>query len=190
MTESSTRLLTTAAITACTLFLCIPVAVTTIILDNAHIPNVVLGSRTIDAGPSGSKSLTFGLRTGPDDAVLASAYIAVIASVALALCIALLRHVNSLVRMAGWTSISVATGNFAAQLGCVIAWGILVTKDEAQHAEKEDITRSENGEKYETKRMFTREAWACSMKTLYSEREGAWAPKACDDLVSLIFFIA
>jgi hypothetical protein len=188
MVKASNELLITAAVVISTLILGIPVAIGAILLDSTYVPDIALGSKSIDAGPSGPKTLTFGLQTGPDDAVLASAYISILTSILIAVSIIVLRHASVLGRSGGCVATATAAANLLAQIGCAIAWGVLLMKDEAKHAMPEDITYDEKMEKYDTEgRMFTREAWACSMKALYDEREGEWAGKACESLVSLFF---
>lgn len=185
MAKASNEVLITAAIVTSIVVLGIPVAIGTVVLDNTYVPDVVLGSKTIDAGPSGSKTLSFGLQTGMDDAVLASAYISIIASIFLAVFVVILRHISGFGRTAGLGAIATAAANLLAQVGCVFAWGILLMKDEARHAQAGDIFYDEKRERYETSgRMFMREAWACSLDALYGEHEGEWAGKACGNLVS------
>jgi hypothetical protein len=188
MAKASNELLVTAAIVTSILILGIPVAIGTILLDHSYVPNIILGSKSIEAGPSGPKTLTFGLETGPDDAVLASAYISILTSILIAVSIIILRHSNILGRSVGWGATATAAANLLAQIGCAVAWGVLLMKDEAKHAKPGDITYDEKMERYDTRgRMFTREAWACSMKALYDEREGGWSGKACENLVSLVY---
>ncbi|KAL5391693.1 hypothetical protein DPSP01_000987 [Paraphaeosphaeria sporulosa] len=185
MVEAPNELLVTAAVVTSTLILGIPVAIGTIVLDNSYVPDIVLGSKSIDAGPSGSKTLSFGLQTSPDEAVLASAYISILASIVLAVSLIILRHTNLLGRTAGWGAIASAAANLLAQIGCIAAWGILLMTDEAKHAQSVDLSYDERLQRYDTRgRMFTREAWACSMQALFREREGAWAGKACVNIVS------
>ena len=81
--------------------------------------------------------------------------------------------------------IAVAVGNLVAQAKCAVAWDVLLAKDEVKHAEKGEIIWDGRRGRYDTGgRMFTREAWACSIKALFYERKSQWAGKACDDLVS------
>ncbi|OAG02147.1 uncharacterized protein CC84DRAFT_1220504 [Paraphaeosphaeria sporulosa] len=185
MVEAPNELLVSAAVVTSTLILGIPVAIGTIVLDNSYVPDIVLGSKSIDAGPSGSKTLSFGLQTSPDEAVLASAYISILASIVLAVSLIILRHTNLLGRTAGWGAIASAAANLLAQIGCIAAWGILLMTDEAKHAQSVDLSYNERLQRYDTRgRMFTREAWACSMQALFREREGAWAGKACVNIKS------
>ena len=177
------HVLTTLAIASTLLLLGLPTAITTLILDGAPIPSVVLGTKTIDAGPNKpAQTLSFGLRTGPNDAVRASAYLSILTATALSLAVAALRHVLWRKHVWAYIALAGALGNLVAQVACVVAWGVLVGSRDAALASAGEIVRAEGrdgGYEVSGERLFTRESWACSLK----EREG-WAAKACDDLVS------
>lgn len=166
-----------------TLALTIAVPIAAIILESAHIPDVVLGTKAINAGPSGTKTLTFGLLTSPNDAVLAAAYISIAAGVICACGIAFVRHIPRYSFVLGCVMITAALGNFLAQIGCTVCWAVWQGKRDGKTAAPGEVSYVDGN--YETGgRLFTREAWACTMEKYFGEREGSWASKACSDLVS------
>ncbi|KAF1954931.1 hypothetical protein CC80DRAFT_493322 [Byssothecium circinans] len=173
----------TAGISLFTLLFGVPIAVVAIHFTNVFVPSITLGTKQIDAGPSGPKTLTIGLIRSSDDAVLASSYISILSSLMVAAGMALVRHLR--VRkgdsFVGWSVMGPAAVNLLGQIGCLVAWIILQEKDEAKIGSKDDVTFVD-GIYGSSGRMFTREAWACTMKTFFGEKEGIWAIKACEDL--------
>ncbi|KAF9732447.1 hypothetical protein PMIN01_09305 [Paraphaeosphaeria minitans] len=72
MAKAPNELLITTATVTPTLILGIPVIIGAIVLENTYVPGIVLGLKSIDAGSSGPKTLTFHLQTNLDDTVRAS----------------------------------------------------------------------------------------------------------------------
>jgi hypothetical protein len=180
----------TAGITILTVLLGFPTALATIYLTHAFVPSITLGTKQIDAGPSGPKTLTLGLLTSSDDAVLASAYISVLSSLAVASGIVLLRHLRLKKgdALIGWGVMGPAVGNFFGQVGCLVAWILMQGKSDAKVGREEDVTLVD-GMYGSAGRMFTREAWACTMNSVFREKEGNWAEKACSHLVCRVFIL-
>jgi hypothetical protein len=178
-------LITAAGVSIGTLLLGIPIAIATIASANVYVPDIVLGTKDIDAGPSRTKTLTFGLLTAPTDAVLSAAYISIIASVLCAIGIALIHFFHNSKKGVtfGWATLCLAATNLLGQLGCLAAWVVLQQKENARVPDTGAVQYVDG--KYQTDgKMFTKEAWACTMEAYFSEKED-WANKACDDLVSL-----
>lgn len=78
---TSQSLIATTGISIGILLLGIPIAVTTVTFAHVYVPKVALSMKEINIGPSGTKTLTFGPLSAPNDAVLSAAYISVISSV-------------------------------------------------------------------------------------------------------------
>ncbi|KAF2689846.1 hypothetical protein K458DRAFT_426733 [Lentithecium fluviatile CBS 122367] len=152
----------TAAFSIGVLLLGIPIAIVIISLENAFVPNVLL--------------------TAPNDAVLSAAYISLITSIlcVIGLNLVQLLNANRKGKVFGWVTVGVAAVNIMGQSACLVAWGILQGKDNAKVPTKGAVQFVDGG--YQTDgRLYTKEAWACTMDTYFSAKEN-WAPETCTNL--------
>lgn len=166
------------------LLLSIPIAVAIIQFAHVFVPEVVLRTKEIDIGPAGTKTLTFGPLSAPNDAALSAAYISIISSILCAIGLVLVRLVHGRKRglIARRTTIGLAAANILGQIACIAAWAILQGKDDAK-VPAEGVVQYVDGEYNTDGRILTKEAWACTMDKYFSERED-WAHKACANMVS------
>lgn len=180
------RPLITAAIVAGALILGIPVAAAAIMYSKVSMPKITLGSKEIKAGLDGAtKTVTYSLLSGPQDATIAAAYISIICSLLFSLGVVIVRHVSQH-NIFGWAMVFPAFSSFAANVG-IVAY-VFLESGKHKEADNQDAVKFED-EKYNTGgKVFTREAWACMMDKWYNEREGEWAEKACKNLVSPFSF--
>ncbi|KAF2191617.1 hypothetical protein K469DRAFT_736268 [Zopfia rhizophila CBS 207.26] len=173
------RPLTTFALTLAALILGIPIAAAALVLEKVPIPTVILGSKTINAGPNTTKTISFSLLSGLNDAVMAGAYISIISSILVVVGLVLTRHVSKH-NIFGWTLIGPAIANALGQVACLAY--VFIVQGQHPEAKSTEEVRYVDG-KYDTDgKLYTREAWACMMDKLYKEREGEWAEKACSEL--------
>lgn len=172
--------LTTLAISAGALVFGIPVGVAAIIFEKVYMPNIILGTKEIKAGIDTTKTISFSLLSGTNDAVIAGAFISIICSILFGIGLAVVRHVSRH-NIWGWAMFFPALANVLAQIG-VLAYVQIV---QGQHPEATSTTEVKyiNGNYDTDGKLYTREAWACTMDKLYNEREGQWAGKACSNLV-------
>ncbi|KAF2875785.1 hypothetical protein BDV95DRAFT_603188 [Massariosphaeria phaeospora] len=159
----------------------LPVAAIAIFFEKVFVPNVVLGTKEIDIGPGGTKTITFDLMTGSEDAVFAGAYISIISSLLIAGGIVLVRHISKH-SVWGWVAFGSASANVLGQIACVAA--AFIFHGRYPEATSTEQVRFEGGSYNTGGTLFTRESWACTMKNLYSDREGVWASKACTNLAT------
>lgn len=182
------RLPGTLAVGAGALVLGIPVAVAALIFEKVYMPEVILGSKDIKAGIDTTKTINFGLLTGPNDAVTAGAYISIISSILFVTGLVIVRHFSSH-NIFGWALVFPALVDFLGNVGALAY--VFIVNGQHPEAKSADEVPLVNG-KYETDgKLYTKQAWACMMDKFYSDRED-WAGKACSDLVSRhrsIFFI-
>jgi hypothetical protein len=172
--------LTTLAISAGALILGIPVAAAAIIFEKVYMPNIILGSKEIKSGIDETKTINFSLLSGSNDAVIAGAFISIIAAVMMAGGLTIVRHVSRH-NIWGWAMFGPALLNVFAQIG-VLAY-VQIVQGQHPEATSTDEIKYINGSYDTNGKLYTREGWACSMNKLYSEREGEWASKACSNLV-------
>lgn len=172
----------TAIVGLAAIFLGIPVAIAAIALEAAYVPSIVLASKVINTGPGSTTTLNFKILTGPNDAVLGGAYISIISSVVVAAGLVLLRHgkPNNIWR---WCVFGPAVFNLLGQISCCAA--AYIFRNKYPVAISTDEVRFVDGKYDSGGVLYTKESWACSMSTLYAEREGEWAFSACSKLVSL-----
>jgi hypothetical protein len=178
---SRPRLPGTLAIGAGALVLGIPVAVAALIFEKVYMPEVILGSKEIKAGLDTTKTVNFSLLSGPNDAVIAGAYISIISSILFALGLVVLRHFSNH-NIFGWALVFPALVDFLGNVACLAY--VFIVNGQHPEASSADEVPFVNG-KYDTDgKLYTKQAWACMMDKFYNEREGEWAGKACSDLVS------
>jgi hypothetical protein len=174
--------LTTVVLSGAALLLGLPVAVIAIIFEKVTMPDIVLGSKEIDIGPGGTKTVTWNLLSGPNDAVFAAAYISMISAILLVGGLAVVRHVARH-NIWGWLVFLPGLANVLGQIGCC-AYVFIVS---SQHPEA--VSRNElkyvNGNYDTNGKSYTRESWACSMKSLYLDQE-PWSDKACSSFVCTV----
>ena len=172
--------MTTIAVSIAGLVLGIPVAVAAIVFEKVYMPDIVLGSKTINAGPNTTKTIDFSLLSGPNDAVMAAAYISIIASILFVVGLWLVRHVSKH-NIWGWAMFGPAILNVFGQIAC-LAYVFIVQGQHPEATSTEEVKFVDG--RYDTNgKLYTREAWACMMDKLYNEREGEWAGKACSNMV-------
>jgi hypothetical protein len=171
----------TIGLSAISLVLGLPVAVAAIVFNSNWIPDVTLGSKTINTGPGQTTTLRFGILTGPNDAVLASALISMASTALFITALVLIRHFTKHNGF-GWLAFGPALLNFLGQVSCSAAAFMLNKKYPA--ATSTDQIRYVDGYYDTGGQLYTKEAWACSMNALYPEREGSWANQACSRFVS------
>jgi hypothetical protein len=176
------RPLVTGAIVAGALILGIPVAAAAILYSRADMPSITLGSKEIKAGLNGAtKTVTYSLLSGPQDATITAGYISIICSLLFCIGAVIVRHVSQH-NIFGWAMVFPAFSSFAANVG-IVAY-VMIESGKNKEADDQSAVRYEDG-KYNTDgKVFTQEAWACMMDKWYEEREGHWAEKACKNLVS------
>lgn len=171
----------TIVISAISLILGLLVAVAATIFNSNWVPDITLGSKTIKTGPGQTSTIRFGILTGPNDAVLASAFISMTSTALFLTGLVLIRHFTRHNGF-GWLAFGPALLNLLGQVGCCAAVFILNKRYPA--ATSTDQIQYVNG-KYDTGgQLYTKEAWACSMNALYPDREGSWANQACSRFVS------
>ncbi|KAH7117894.1 hypothetical protein B0J11DRAFT_493793 [Dendryphion nanum] len=172
------RPLITAALCAGALILGIPVAVAALMFEMTDMPNPVLGSKEIKAGIDTTKTITFRLFSGPNDAVMAGAYISIICSLLLCIGFGVTRHLSKH-NIWGWLIFLPGLANVCGQVAILAR--VFIDHGKNKQAGSADEVPFVNG-KYETDgKLYTREAWACMMDKFYADRE-TWANKACSDL--------
>lgn len=170
----------TVACTVAALALGVPAAVVAIIFNSNWVPNVILGSKTIDTGPGKTTTINFGVLTGPNDAIFAGALIAIASTLLFIIGLILIRHFTKHNGF-GWLVFGPAFVNLLSQIGCCAA--VYMFKNKYPVATSTDQIRLIGG-RYDTGgTLYTKEAWACSMNALYSDREGEWADRACSRFV-------
>jgi hypothetical protein len=171
----------TIVVSVIAVILGLPVAVVAIICNSNWVPNVILGSKTINTGPGQTTTINFGILTGPNDAISAAALISMISTALFIIGLVLTRHFTKH-NAFGWLAFGPALLNVLSQVGCCVAAFIFNNKYPA--ATSTDQIRYEHG-KYNTGGdLYTKEAWSCSMNALYGGREGSWANQACSRFVS------
>jgi hypothetical protein len=174
--------LTTVVLSGAALLLGLPVAVMAIIFEKVTMPDIVLGNKEIDIGPKGTKTITWNLLSGPNDAVFAAAYISMISALLLVGGLTVVRHVGRH-NIWGWLVFLPGLANVLGQIGCC-AYVFVVS---SQHPEA--ISRNElkyvNGNYDANGKIYTRESWACSMKAFYQDQE-PWSDKACSSFVCTV----
>lgn len=161
------------------LILGFPIAVAAIVFENVYVPNVILGSKTINTGLGSTKTLSFSLLTGPNDVVTAAAIISMVSSILVMIGVVLIRHVTSH-NIWGWLVLGPALSNLLGQIACCAAAFIFESKYSVAKSTNE--VQYVNGTYNTDGRLFTKEAWSCTMNNLYADRE-QWADKACSDFV-------
>jgi hypothetical protein len=171
----------TIGLSAISLVLGLPVAVAAIIFNNNWVPDVTLGSKTINTGPGQTTTLRFGILTGPNDAVLASALISMASTPLFITGLVLIRHFTKH-NASGWLAFGPALLNFLGQVACCAAAFMLNKKYPA--ATSTDQIRYVDGHYSTGGQLYTKEAWSCSMNALYPDKEGSWANQACSRFVS------
>jgi hypothetical protein len=173
--------LTTAVLGGAALLLGLPIAVIAIIFEKVSVPDIVLGTKEIDLGPSGTKTLTFTLLTGPNDAVFAAAYISMISAVLLVAGLAVVRHVARH-NIWGWLVFLPGLANVLGQIGCCAY--VFIANGQHPEAVSRNEIRYVDGKYDSNGKMYTKESWACSMKSLYLDQE-PWSEKACSNFVRI-----
>jgi hypothetical protein len=163
------------------LILGLPVAVAAIIFDSNWTPNITLGSKTINTGPGQTTTLRFGILTGPNDAVLASAIISMSATALFITGLVLVRHFTKR-NVSLWLAFGPALLNILGQVACCAA--AFVLNNMYPVATSTNQIRYVDGHYDTGGQLYTKEAWSCSMNTLYPDREGSWAKQACSRFVS------
>jgi hypothetical protein len=176
------RLPVTAGIVVAALILGIPAAAAAIMFTKVDMPNIILGEKEIKAGLNGAtKTVSWSLLSGPQDAIIAGAFISIICSLLFSIGAVVVRHVSQH-NIFGWAMVFPALASFAANVG-IMAY-VFVESGKHKETDNRDDIKYVDG-KYETNgKVFTREAWACMMDKWFKEREGEWAEKACNDMVS------
>ncbi|KAF2474902.1 uncharacterized protein BDR25DRAFT_280536 [Lindgomyces ingoldianus] len=180
---SPKRGLSTIVLVAITLLLGMPFAIVTIVLQNPKMPNIVLGTKTIDAGPSGTKTVKIGLLTGPNDANLAGAYIAIGATAITTLALWRFRGSSRdlYLKIWGWSLLGTGLANLVGQFACLV-YIFIVSSQYPQAKSTDEVPRLDNGQYDAQGKVYSKESWACMMNKLYPQYEGSWAGKACDDM--------
>lgn len=145
------------------------------------MPTVILGTKEIKAGIDETKTISFSLLSGSNDAVVAGAFISIFASVLFGIGLAVVRHVSRH-NIWGWAMFGPALLNVLGQIG-VLAY-VQIVQGQHPAATNTNEIKLVNGQYDTDGKLYTREGWACSMDKLYHETEGEWAGKACSDLVS------
>ncbi|PSN75213.1 hypothetical protein BS50DRAFT_34784 [Corynespora cassiicola Philippines] len=169
---------TTLAIALACLVLGIPVAGVAINLESTFMPEVPIGARELDS-PDGIETLKFDLINGPHIAIFAAAFMTIAAATITMLGSVILRHVSKENVPVGIASFGFAVINQVAQL-VILALVYILNSVHPVSANPNDV-RFVDG-KYETNgKEFTRETWACTMKTLFRDTEGTWAINACSE---------
>lgn len=175
----------TCTIAAVALLLSIPVAIAALQYENFEMPTFVLGQKDVKAGLDGkTKTVSFAPLSGANDAVTAAACISIICSLLFVSGLVTVRHVSER-RVFGWLMLGSAAVSVLGNAACM-AYVFIVKGKYKDAAGKDDIVFDEKRGVYEITeegRLFTREAWACSLNSLYGEREGRWADNACKKMV-------
>jgi hypothetical protein len=171
----------TIAVGAFALVLGVPAAIAAILFNHTWVPNVVLGTKTVKSGPNNDTTvLEFGLLSGPNDAVYASALISITSTALIVAGLVLIRHFTRH-NIWGWLAFGPAFLNLLGTVGCCAA--VYLFKSRYAKATSTDQIRYNNGVYDTGGKLYTREGWACSMNALYADREGDWAKKACSNFV-------
>ncbi|KAF2114644.1 hypothetical protein BDV96DRAFT_102131 [Lophiotrema nucula] len=173
------RPLPTLLLSALILALGLPIPILAQIFSRVFVPAITLGSKTIKVGPNNStKTISFGLLTGPVDAVIAASFISLISSVILIGALGIVRHV-SMHNVWGWGLVVPAVANLLGQVGA-LAYVFIVHGQHKEAGSVEEV-RFVDG-RYDTNgTLYTTEAWACMMERFYASQE-PWAKKSCSDL--------
>ncbi|KAH8723843.1 hypothetical protein GQ44DRAFT_619639 [Phaeosphaeriaceae sp. PMI808] len=157
------------------LFLSLPISIATLALNGNHVPQFILRTTTINTVPGKTITLKFGLLTSPNDAICAGATISMISTALFGIAI-LMRHFT-IHQSWQWLALGASSSNLLGQVACSAAVFILKAKYPVANS-RNDITYKDG--MYDTSgKLYTREAWACSMDALYAHRESNWAGKAC-----------
>ena len=172
---------TTIVIGIVALVLGLPVAIAAIAFERPYVRNIVLGSKTIDVGLGRTKTVSFDLLSGPNDAVTAAAFISIISAILVTIGLILIRHITRH-NIWGWLAFGPALLNVLGQIGCCAAAYIFQSKYPVETLQKD--LKYVNGAYDTNGTLFTKEAWACAMNNLYAAQEGDWANKACSNFVS------
>src|SRR4051812_22811815 len=123
------RLPGTLALSASALILGIPVATAALLLEKVYMPEIVLGSKTINIGPNkDQKTITFDLISGPNDAVIAAAYISNISSLLFLVGLVFVRHMSH-INAFGWVVVGPSLVSVLGNIGCCLAAFILSKKN-------------------------------------------------------------
>jgi hypothetical protein len=171
--------ITTVVLGGAALTLGLPIAGIAIILEKIIMPDIVLGNKEIDIGPGGTKTVTFSLLSGPNDAVFAAAYISVIATIFTVGGLIMVRHFTRH-SIWGWLVFLPALSNVLGQIGCCTY--VFIVNGQYPEAVSRNEIGYVDGHYNTNGNMYSRESWACSMKSLYLDQEG-WSDKACSNFV-------